>query len=59
MRRTFEVDVLICECGAEREVIACITDRTVTRRILRHLGLPDEPPVSTPARAPAMPDFGT
>ena len=58
MRRAFEVDVLICECGAEREVIACITDRAVARRILRHLGLPDEPPISTPARAPPVLDFG-
>jgi len=38
---------------------ACITDRAVARRILRHLGLPDEPPVSTPARAPPVLDFGT
>ena len=44
MKRTFEVDVLECECGAKREVLACITDRTAARRILRHLGLPDEPP---------------
>ena len=41
MKRMFEVDVLVCECGAEREVLACITERGVARRILRHLGLPD------------------
>jgi hypothetical protein len=57
MKRAFELDVLVCECGAEREVIACITDRAVARRILRHLGLSDEPPVSTPPRAPPVLDF--
>ena len=50
--RSFEVDVLVCVCGAERAVLACITDRTAARRILQHLGLPDEPPTSTPPRAP-------
>ena len=45
------------ECGARREVIACITEREVARTILRHLGLPDEPPSSTPARAPPLLDF--
>ena len=27
MKRAFEVDVLVCECGVRREVISCITDR--------------------------------
>jgi hypothetical protein len=40
MKRAFEVDVLVRECGARRAVISCITDRTVARRILGHLGLP-------------------
>ena len=57
MKRTFGFDLLTCECGARREVIACITEREVVRRILRHLGLPDEPPSSTPARAPPLLDF--
>ena len=48
----------MCECGAEREVLSCITDRMVARRILRHLGLPDELPVSAPPRAPPVLDFG-
>ena len=38
-------------------MIACITEREVVRTILRHLGLPDEPPSSTPARAPPLLDF--
>jgi len=58
LKRTYDVDVLRCECGAEREIIACITNRDTAGKILRHLGLPDEPPVSTPSRAPPMLDFG-
>jgi hypothetical protein len=59
MKRAFDVDVLVCECGAQREVISCITERAARGRILRHLGLPDEPPASTPPRAPPLLDFGT
>ncbi|MDP6940219.1 MAG: transposase [Planctomycetota bacterium] len=59
MKRAFEVDVLVCECGARREVISCIMDRTVVRRILRHLGLPAEPLATTPPRAPPILAFGT
>jgi len=58
MKRTFEVDVLRCECGAERRVIAFITDHGTARRILAHLGLPSEPPISAPSRAPPVLDFG-
>ena len=58
LKRTFELDLLTCACGAEREVIACISDRATAGRILRHLGLPDEPPVSAPSRAPPVLDFG-
>jgi len=54
MKRTFEIDVLRCECGAERRVIALITDPGTARRILEHLGLPSEPPPSAPSRAPPM-----
>jgi hypothetical protein len=31
MKRTFDVDVLLWECGARRAVISCITDRSVAR----------------------------
>jgi len=58
MKRTFGVELLRCECGAEREVIACIFDRAVAQKILKHLGLPSEPPTSTPSRALPVLDFG-
>ncbi len=58
MKRTFDLELLRCECGGEREVLACILERSVARRILQHLGLPEEPPVSTPARAPPRLEFG-
>jgi hypothetical protein len=55
MQRTFDLDLLRCECGARREVIACILEPSVARKILRHLGLPHEPPSSSPSRArPAL-----
>ena len=57
MKRTFDLDLLRCECGARREVIACILDPDVARRILRHLGLPHEPPTSRPSRAPPVLEF--
>jgi hypothetical protein len=48
---------LRCEYGARREVIACILEPAVARKILRHLGLPHEPPASTPSRAPPVLQF--
>ena len=57
MKRAFEVDVLLCECGGRRDVIACITDLAVARRILNHLGLPDRLPPSAPPRPPPVLDF--
>jgi len=38
-------------------VIATITDRRQVRAILRHLGLEDEAPISTPSRAPPLFEF--
>jgi hypothetical protein len=58
MKRTFDLDVLIRECGARLDVIACITDRDTAGKILRHLEAPDEAPVSTPSRAPPVFEFG-
>ena len=59
MHRAFELDVLGCPtCGGRMKLIACITDATVIRRMLRHLHLPADAPEPHPARAPpwAQPD---
>ena len=58
MKRVFEIDVLICpHCGGPRKLIAFLTDGLVVRKILNHLGLPTEPPVLAPARAPPEPEL--
>ena len=33
----YEIDPLVCECGAETEIIAFVTDHRVVRRIFGHL----------------------
>jgi hypothetical protein len=53
MKRVFGHDVLRCHhCGNRRQVIALITEASVIRRILVHLGLPADPPRMAPARSP-------
>ena len=53
MQRTFGFDVLACpRCGGRLRLIALIEQAEVVRRILRHLGLPDEIPRARPARPP-------
>ena len=37
IQRIFEVDPLLCGCGATMEIVAVITDARVIDRILRHL----------------------
>ena len=57
MKRVFGHDVLRCHhCGNRRQIIALITEPSVIRRILEHLGLPAELPLLAPARPP--PGFG-
>ena len=36
-KRSFEVDPLLCVCGAEMKIVSIITDPRVVDRILRHL----------------------
>jgi hypothetical protein len=51
LRRTFAIDVLACPgCGGRLRLLATIADPRVIAKILRHLGLPVEVPVPTPAR---------
>lgn len=42
LKLSWGVDVLTCECGRKRRLIAVITQAKVIKRILRHLGLPTE-----------------
>ena len=51
-------DVQTCKrCGGAVEIIAYITEPTTVSRILGHLGLPTEPPLRAPARAPPQIDL--
>ena len=53
MKRVFGHDVLRRHhCDNPRQVIALITEASVIRRILVHLGLPADPPRLAPARSP-------
>ena len=52
MRRAFMLDVLNCDCGGRRKVIAVIEDVKVVRRILEHLRLAAERAVFRPPRPP-------
>jgi hypothetical protein len=53
LKRVFDIDVLECRrCHGRLAVVAFITDADATARILRHLGLPDEPPPLERARGP-------
>ncbi|MEZ5962476.1 MAG: transposase [Planctomycetota bacterium] len=53
LRRTYLVDVRTCPtCKGRRRLLAFITERESIVRILRHLGLPTEPPVVAPPRPP-------
>ncbi|MGK2857335.1 MAG: hypothetical protein ACSLFQ_09020 [Thermoanaerobaculia bacterium] len=38
IRRVYEVDPLVCPCGATMRVVAVITERSVITKILAHLG---------------------
>jgi len=58
MKRTFEVDVLRCECGGGRRGVVRVLERGVVVRILRRPGLAWEAPVTEPSRAPPVLEFG-
>jgi hypothetical protein len=47
----FAIDILACpDCGGRLRLVATIEGRVVIEKILRHLGLPVEPPRPLPAR---------
>jgi hypothetical protein len=53
LKRVFEIEILRCaRCGARMRVVAFITDRKASTRILEHLGLPSHFPPLGKARAP-------
>ena len=53
MKRVFSLDVLACpHCQGRLEVIAFISQATIARRILDHLGLDSKGPTIARARAP-------
>jgi len=53
LKRVFKIDIALCKkCGGKLKVIAAIMRPEVIDGILKHLGLPWEPPPIAPARAP-------
>ncbi len=59
LSRTFQIDARACPgCGGRLRRVATIEHRAVINKILRHLGLPIEPPEPAPACHPAwLPGF--
>ncbi len=50
-RRSFREDLLACDrCGGRRVVLAFLSERSVVKAILEHLGLPTTGPPVAPAR---------
>jgi hypothetical protein len=53
MRRVYLLETLTCgHCGGRRRLLTFLTDPLVIQKVLRHLGLPAEPPELAPARPP-------
>jgi hypothetical protein len=51
LERTFAIDVLTCpDCGGRLRLIATITDHSVIKKILGHLGLPTAGPTPMSAQ---------
>lgn len=61
LNRVFKIDVTKCKfCKEDVKVVAAVLQRTAIEEILKHLGLPTQVPVISPARAPPqlqMDDF--
>jgi hypothetical protein len=49
MKRVFDMDVLLCECGGRLVFIASIMEREAIQAILKAQGLPADPPEVIPA----------
>src|SRR5947207_14818139 len=59
LRKIFEVDPLLCPCGAEMKIISVITDSRLVDRILRHLQSPACTTRDPFPAAPAPGDFAS
>jgi hypothetical protein len=57
-KRVLFEDVLTCPWGGRRRIVSDVQRREAVVTILRHLGLPTEPPPSARARHPAELGFG-
>ncbi len=51
LKRVWLEDILRCPCGGKRQVLAMVFNPESIERILRHLGLPHQPPTRAPPRA--------
>ena len=59
LKRVFSIDIETCpKCAGKMKVIAAIEDPKVIKKILKHLGLPTEPPPLHPARGPPLTESG-
>ena len=54
IKRVFADDLLNCECGGRRTVVAVVTDAATARSLLDGLGIPHRPPVFMPRGPPAL-----
>ncbi|AUX47511.1 uncharacterized protein SOCE26_090320 [Sorangium cellulosum] len=53
LRRVYREDVFACPCGGRRRLVTDLSEREVVVAILKHLGLPSEPPPIPRARSPS------
>ena len=53
-KRVFADDLLHCECGGRRTVVAVVTDAATARSLLDGLGLLHRPPVFMPRGPPDL-----
>jgi hypothetical protein len=59
IKKVWEVDPMICpNCGGEMKIISFITEASVIRHILEHLGLWHAKPTRDPPMTYALPDSG-
>ena len=52
------MNVLLCPCGGQRQVVAFITEVRTVRKILEYLELPAKPLPWASAQAPPQADWG-